>query len=347
MDPSPDRPGNGGGVIRIEGLEAGFRGSRGKAAVLSGLDAGVGRGELIALVGRNGSGKTTLIRTLCGLLPVLGGTIDLFGRSLSDYPVRQLARLIGYVSTDRAAAAGLDVFTLVALGRIPHTNWLGKLTGEDRRMVEHSLEVTGLSPIRHRSLNEISDGERQRAMIARTLAQDTPIIILDEPTAFLDVIHRFEIMHLLHGLTRSDERKTVVLSSHDLQIAMGFADRFWILGEGRIADGAPEDLVLRGEIGNLSAHPVVFFDREAGQFAIRSEGNEAISLCGEQGQAFHWTARALERMGYSVDPGCNNETRVTVLMEGRKTKWRLEKNSERLEFYNIYQLTLRLRKEKP
>ena len=330
-------------VIKLSGLDAGFRAVPEDMAVLQQLEISVGEGELVVIAGRNGSGKTTLIRTMVGLIPHLAGDILINQKSISRYTKPQLSMMVGYVSTERLGAANLDVYELVSLGRIPHTSWLGRLSGKDREIIDQSIQLTGLNEIRHKKLSQISDGERQRAMIARSLAQDTEIIILDEPTAFLDVIHRFEVLHLLHQLSRPPHNKTVILSSHDIQIAFRYADRFWIIKDKGIIEGSPEDLVLQEEIGSLSSDSDIAFDPEAGQFIRPEKPSNSVGLCGAEGLQKKWTARALERLGYSVDLHCNEPTRVIVNNKEGVTSWTLEKNDSALEFYNIYDLTLHLR----
>jgi len=330
-------------IIKLSGLDAGFRVAPENVAVLQGLETAVGKGELVVIAGRNGSGKTTLIKTMVGLIPYLAGDLLINNKSISRYTKPQLSMMVGYVSTERLGNANLDVLELVSLGRIPHTSWLGRLTGKDQEMIDQSIQLTGLKEIRHRKLSQISDGERQRAMIARSLAQDTEIIILDEPTAFLDVIHRFEVLHLLHKLSRPPHNKTVILSSHDIQITFRYADRFWIIKDKGIIDGSPEDLILQEEIGSLSSDSNIIFDSEAGQFIRPQEPTSSIGLGGAEGMERQWTARALERLGYSVDLSCNESIRVIVNINEGITSWTLEKNDGALEFCNIYELTLHLR----
>ncbi len=330
-------------VIKLSGLDAGFRAVPENIAVLQQLETSVGKGELVVIAGRNGSGKTTLIKTMVGLIPHLAGDLYFNQKSISRYTKHQLSMMVGYVSTERLGAANLDVSELVSLGRIPHTSWLGRLSGKDQEMIEQSIQLTGLNEIKHRKLSQISDGERQRAMIARALAQDTEIIILDEPTAFLDVIHRFEVLHLLHQLSRPPLNKTVILSSHDIQIAFRYADRFWIIRDKGIIDGSPEDLVLQEEIGSLSSDSDIIFDPETGQFIRPREPSNSVGLRGVEGMEMQWTARALERLGYSVDFSCNEALKIIVNKKEGHTSWTLEKNDGALEFYNIYELTLHLR----
>ena len=155
------------------------------------------RGELIAVIGRNGIGKSTLLRTLTGLQPPLGGEILYSGKNIREYSRMELAQKVGYISTEIVKVSNMRVYDLVALGRFPHTNWIGKIEAKDHEVIMDALEKTSMVSFRRKFVSELSDGERQKAMIARILAQDTGIMIMDEPTAFLDVASKYEILHLM------------------------------------------------------------------------------------------------------------------------------------------------------
>ncbi len=192
--------------------------SYGQRVLLEDATATFGCGEFVALLGRNGAGKSTLLRTIAGLARPSKGEILLDGRDIATLGHREIAKSVAVVSTDRVRVQNLNVADAVALGRAPHTNWLGRLTAEDRHHVGRALEITGLTGFTAKTLDTLSDGERQRVMIARALAQQTPVIILDEPTAYLDLPARYEILALLRGLAH-DEGKTIICSTHDLEIA--------------------------------------------------------------------------------------------------------------------------------
>ena len=234
-------------LLRLENLGIGYRQGRRLRMLNSGINCNVFRGELVSLMGRNGSGKSTLLRTLAGLQQKLYGRIMLDGKFIEEYGKKELARKMGFVSTDVIRVEGLRVKDLVAMGRFPYTGWFGSLSARDREKVEEAIEMCSLELLRNRDLDELSDGERQRAMIARTLAQDTDLLVLDEPTAFLDLVHRHEITLLLGELAR-DHGKTIVFSSHDLQLSLKTADRIWLIHGGGILEGAPEDMVLDGRL---------------------------------------------------------------------------------------------------
>jgi len=228
----------------------------------------------------------------------------------------------------------MTVYDLVALGRFPHTNWLGKIENEDNQIITNSLEQTSMASFSARFINEISDGERQKAMIARLLAQDTSIMILDEPTAFLDVSGRYEIIHLLHKLAK-ESLKTIIFSTHDLQMAVSQADKVWLLLGDRLVEGAPEDLMLSGAFGELFESSSVHFDRKNGTFSFMEDTAGSIYVEGE-GDARRWTDKALNRAGYIISSEMEGDYIVTPKSSGQE--WKLISGSEIKQFHSIYEL---------
>lgn len=202
---------------------------------------------LTALVGSNGCGKSTLLRTIAGLLPPLSGTVS----------PEANARNTALVLTDRIDAAGLRVADVVALGRIPHTGLTGRMTDDDVAATQRAMTLCDILHLQHCRMSEISDGERQRTMIARAIAQDTPIILLDEPTAFLDFPSKVSTLKLLRLLAH-DEGRTILLSSHDLEITFQLADRLWLLSTSGLREGTPEELAHNGALARL--FPLLQFD---------------------------------------------------------------------------------------
>ncbi|MDR2938123.1 MAG: ABC transporter ATP-binding protein, partial [Prevotellaceae bacterium] len=218
-------------TISLHNLSIGYA-SKGKArAVFPPLSAEAHEGELVSLIGRNGQGKSTLLRTLVGFQPALAGSVSIFEKDIAEYDLRTLSTLVSYVSTDNVKVGNLKVFDLVSLGRHPYTGWFGTLSQADKEVVMHSLEMVGMANFAWRNTNRLSDGERQRAMIARALAQGTPIMVLDEPTAFLDLPNKYEVVLLLKKLAK-EQQKTILFSTHDLSVALKASDRMWVMCEG-------------------------------------------------------------------------------------------------------------------
>ena len=235
-----------------------------------GIDIAFRPGELTALVGRNGAGKSTLLRTLAGLLQPLRGEVSLGGRPLGEMSVREVAAQVSFVSTEEVRVGDLSVYDVVGLGRAPYTNWIGRLGAEDRRRVDEALELVGMSAFARKGIDSLSDGERQRVMIARSLAQDTPVILLDEPTAFLDLPNKYEIVLLLRRLAH-DHGKTILASTHDLNIALEQCDRIVMIDGGRFIESRPADMIADGTIQRLFEGTILRYDSEKGRISIREE----------------------------------------------------------------------------
>jgi iron complex transport system ATP-binding protein len=268
------------------------------------------------------------------LQPFLGGNIFYNGRSIKDYPGMELALKVGYISTEIVKVANMTVYDLVALGRFPHTNWIGKIGPENHRAIMDSIEKTSMVHLFNRFFSELSDGERQRAMIARILAQDTGIMIMDEPTAFLDIGSKFEILHLLHLLTRKNG-KTIIFSTHDLQMAISQADKIWLILDDKLIEGSPEDLMIQGAFEHLFDSSPVHFDSEQGTFSFRTGNEGRIYLEGE-GKRRHWTEKALKRAGFSVSEVKTIPYISVSSNEGNK--WHLVFPNSELECDSIYEL---------
>jgi iron complex transport system ATP-binding protein len=247
-------------TVRLDHLTIGYRDKKSVKTVAENITAAICSGELTCLLGANGVGKSTLLRTLSAFQPKLGGSILMDGRDLDSYTDQELSRLVGVVLTEKPDVRNMTVRELIGLGRSPYTDFWGRLTAEDRRVVDESLELVGIESLAERDVTTLSDGERQKVMIAKALAQQTPVIYLDEPTAFLDFPSKVETMLLLSRLSR-EANKTIFLSTHDLELALQTADRLWLMERGRgVAIGMPETLAKEGVLGRYVERPHVVFD---------------------------------------------------------------------------------------
>ena len=288
-------------LLSAVGLSVGYGGRRPRV-VAPDLSLSLEEGSFTALLGRNGAGKSTLIRTICGLQEPLGGEVRLRGVALARHSRRALARIVGVVLPDRTFPRGMTVYDLVALGRHPHTGWQGGLALRDREAVDQALGALDLVPFAPRRLGELSDGERQRAFIARALAQEPALLVLDEPTAFLDPSHRMEVLHLLRDFAHL-RGMGVLVALHDVGGALATADRLWILDQGSATEGMPEDLALRGELERTFSSDRWRFDALGGGFVPRQKQKirGMVGLSGES-PGREWTERALARARYAVAP---------------------------------------------
>lgn len=288
-------------ILHTTNLSIGYAGTSAHT-VARGLHLHLHAGELVALLGPNGAGKSTLIRTLAGMQPPLAGTVQLDGVDLTTLPARERARRLSVVLTERPAVEQLRVRDLVALGRHPYTDWFGNLNAADHAMIEQSLAAVAALEFADRPFHTLSDGERQRVLIARALAQEPRLLILDEPTAFLDLPRRVSILHLLRRLAHRT-RRAILLSTHDLELALHTADLLWLLDEdGTLYTGAPEDLVLAGTLARVFARDGVVFDMQSGSFRSPASSHSTAHLHAPDVPAMWriWTERALQRGGVQV-----------------------------------------------
>ncbi|MDN3669993.1 ABC transporter ATP-binding protein [Echinicola jeungdonensis] len=255
-------------ILTGKGISIGYKKNNKTIEVAGPLSFDLKKGKLTCLLGPNGVGKSTLIRSIMGQIPCLAGEVLFREKPIQEHSAKSLARQMSVVLTDKITAGNLTVGQLVSLGRTPFTNWLGDLTTGDKKAITQAMEATKTLYLRDYLISEISDGQLQKVMIARALAQDGDLIILDEPTAHLDLINRYEIMHLLREITQQ-QNKTILVVTHDLDIAIDSADELWLMqcGEPLIC-GCPEDLILSGEINRLLPNQKLIFDPNSGK--IRS-----------------------------------------------------------------------------
>ncbi len=248
-------------TILLRELSIGYSTKTGQHVVASALTAALRKGELTCLLGPNGIGKSTLLRTLSAFQPKLGGSIGINGREIADYNDKELSRLIGVVLTEKPDVQQMTVQELVELGRSPYTGFWGTLDDDDRQVVSHSLRLVGIERLAPRLVHTLSDGERQKVMIAKALAQQTPVIYLDEPTAFLDFPSKVEMMQLLARLAR-EEQKTIFLSTHDVELALQLADQLWLMQPGGLSVGTPSELAQRGVLSAFIERPGISFNKD-------------------------------------------------------------------------------------
>ncbi|MCD8136273.1 MAG: ABC transporter ATP-binding protein [Parabacteroides gordonii] len=293
-------------TIRINNLSIGYRSNNDTKLVASNITTTIYSGELTCLLGANGVGKSTLLRTLSAFQPRLSGEIALLSRDIQDYSDKELSTIVGVVLTDKCDIRNMSVRELIEMGRSPYTGFWGRLGKEDKRVVEEAIALVRIENLASRMVHTLSDGERQKVMIAKALAQETPVIFLDEPTAFLDFPSKVEIMQLLHSLTRSTN-KTIFLSTHDLELALQIADKIWLMDrEKGISTGIPEDLALSGYLSGFFARKGIVFDMETGLFRIDNRYDKKIRLVGD-GQKYAMVRKALLRNGFYADSKIESE----------------------------------------
>lgn len=259
-------------TITINHLSTGYLSKKGTKVITKDINAILYSGELTCLLGANGAGKSTLLRTLSAFLRPLFGEIRIQGKPLDKYSDKTLARVIGVVLTEKCHLRNMTVHELIGMGRSPYTGFWGTLTAEDRHIVDESIALVGIENLAQRMVHTLSDGERQKVMIAKALAQETPVIFLDEPTAFLDYPSKVEIFQLLYALSHS-MNKTIFLSTHDLELALQIADQVWLMDRERgVIVGTPSGLALDGSLESFFAgRRGIVFDRTTGLYRIDKE----------------------------------------------------------------------------
>jgi iron complex transport system ATP-binding protein len=231
-------------ILKTSSLSIGYD----SKTIASDINVTLSEGDIIALIGPNGAGKSTLFKTFSTHIKPVGGKIELFGKDLMSYSPKERAKLLGIVLTERPDDMFLKVFDVVAAGRYPYTGMFGKLNEDDEKEIKVSLELVGVNHLADRVFNTLSDGEKQKVMIAKAIAQNTPIIMLDEPTAFLDYPSKIELFSLLKKLAK-EQKKAILFSSHDLELLLRYTDNLWIMAKNKpFAAGLSSDLLINGII---------------------------------------------------------------------------------------------------
>ena len=247
-------------TIILKELSIGYHTKNGTRVVAEGINAAIQSGELTCLLGANGVGKSTLLRTLSAFQSALFGEIIIRSQEISTYNDKELSRLIGVVLTEKPDIRNMTVRELVALGRSPYTGFWGTLHEADWQVVDEAINAVRISKLRERMVHTLSDGERQKVMIAKALAQQTPVIFLDEPTAFLDFPSKVEMMQLLRRLAK-EEQKTIFLSTHDFELALQVADKLWLMTD-ELHIGTPHELAQSGALAGYVERPGITFDAQ-------------------------------------------------------------------------------------
>jgi len=255
-------------ILEARNLGIGYRRKTDTSLLLNDINFKLKASSLVGLVGANGIGKSTLLRTLSGMQPTLQGEIYLENQNISEYHPVALAQKLSIVLTEAPASRNLSVQEFVSLGRQPYTNWMGSLTENDHHIIKRALELTKTMEITSRRCYELSDGQMQRVAIARALAQDTPLILLDEPTTHLDIYHRAAVLKLLKELSSSAE-KTILFSTHEIDLAIQLSDAMLVLGKDRYYFNDPCSLIEDQCFGDLFPKDVVEFDGKTGRFTIK------------------------------------------------------------------------------
>ncbi|MFP4323119.1 MAG: ABC transporter ATP-binding protein [Anaerolineales bacterium] len=314
--------------------------------IAAGLNLSLAGGQLVCLLGPNGAGKSTLMRTLAGMQPVLSGRVLLGDQDIHRQTPRQRARLLSVVLTERPNLGLLNGYALVALGRHPYTGWTGRLSRYDEAIIHWAVDAVDAGALADKPVMELSDGQRQKLMLARALAQESELILLDEPTAFLDLPRRAEMMRLLRHIV-ADTGRAILLSTHDLDLALRSADGLWLMAGGEVQVGSPEDLIINGAFEAAFKGEGVLFDRETGAFSVERSASRAVEVLGE-GIPHTWTRRALRRAGFALQPAAgspNGVPRISLSGDEHQPIWHLTQYGHHATYSSIEALLEAMRQD--
>jgi iron complex transport system ATP-binding protein len=315
-------------ALTTSNLRIGYRNGKVEKTLFENLNLELNKGQLVCFMGPNGIGKSSLIRTLAGLQTALAGNISFQGKDKNS------AEVISVVLTDKIASANMTVYDLVSFGRYPYVRWNVNLSYEDEEVIHRAINHVHIESLSDTPLHMLSDGQLQMAMIARAIAQDTPIILLDEPTAHLDLNNRVEIMKLLRRLAKTT-KKAILVATHELDLALQTADWIWLTTrEKSVLSGMPEDLVLDGSFDSIFQFKG--FDLKTGKVQHQADKNINVSLVGE-GYEYLWTKNALERNGFDVSLE-KTERHVTIVKNKGSLSWLLKSAQGEMEVRSLREL---------
>jgi len=255
-------------ILKTENLSIGYASNKGETVIASSINLKLYKGDLVGLVGANGIGKSTLLRTLTTVQNPLHGSIFINNKNITSYQPVDLAKAMSLVLTEPIASKNLSVFELVALGRQPYTNWIGTISESDLIEIHKALKLTNIEDLKHKKCFELSDGQMQKVLIARALAQDTDLIILDEPTTHLDVYHKAYILKLLQKLAK-ETQKTILFSSHEIDLAIQLCDKMIVMTKEGVQTDDPCNLILKGAFNKLFPKDLIVFDEKTGSFRVK------------------------------------------------------------------------------
>ena len=282
-------------VLDINNLTIGYTlNNKRNKIVAENINLQLREGEFTCLLGVNGAGKSTLLKTICAFNKKINGNISLNNKPIEQFNSKKLSQNIGVVLTEKAIIHNITVREIIAMGRAPYSGYFGGITENDIKIIDEAIISVGIEDLQFRLFENLSDGERQKVMITKALVQQTPIIVLDEPTAFLDLPSKLEITSLLHKLAKQ-ENKAILLSTHDLDLALNTADKIWLMGKEKpIISGIPEDLIRKDYIENYFAKEDVYLDKDSFTFKIKENYKFMINYKSENFY-FRFLKNALKR----------------------------------------------------
>jgi iron complex transport system ATP-binding protein len=318
-------------LLSVKDLTVGYNLSRKESKpLLQGVNLELREGELACLIGPNGCGKSTLIRTLCGLQKPIAGEIHINGKNINQLEEDSISEFISVVLTDKGTVENITVDEIVSLGRYRCSDWLGRLSSSEYTYVEHAIGLVGLKGFEDRIYGSLSDGEKQRAFIAKAIASDASVMLLDEPTAHLDIPNRVQIMSILRELSRT-QGHTILVSTHDLDLAMQLADEIWLIDhECSLFKGTPEELIYSANLDRVFGSELLHFNPQSGSFCVSTKSKGKVFIEGE-GKKFEMTVHAAQRLGYTLSEKQNSSLHIQIF----NNQWFINRGDENLNFSDL------------
>lgn len=297
-------------ILQLEELSIGY-----KSLICKGISAAVGKGELVGLAGKNGSGKSTLIKSVLGLLTPHGGKIHFEGKDIGTWSHRERARHMAVVFSRLEQPPPIPVSDLLSLGRLPYKGWNTSLEREEKKKIIRALESVGIRQLKDRMANELSDGQLQMVMIARALVQDTPLVVMDEPTSHLDFENQFRIFELIYKLSR-ETQKTFLIASHQVELLLQNSSQLWWIEEGEFTAGYPEQVAYENKIFDKLSQERIRFNYLTGRFEFQHQKSREVSFKGDGNELSYWVIAALDRNGF----GLNEDSDIKIEVKEKEIR---------------------------
>lgn len=322
-------------LLEVKNLSIGYSNGKSTKLIQKGINLQLDAGQIVSLMGQNGVGKTTFIKTISGLLPSLAGDVLYQGNNLKKISKGDMAKEMSVVLTEKPYSQNLSVLELIAIGRHPYSSWIGTLSNHDKEVIDWAITETHINYLADRKIYELSDGQLQKVMIARALAQETNIILLDEPAAHLDLYNKIEVMVLLRQIAQSG--KAILISTHDMQISTQLSDQMWLFNFGEaVQQGTPEDLILNGKLRKALNLEDYGYDMIHGTVNL-DQKEKTIYLEGE-GERLFWTTQALKRNGYQTINTSENLPINCTRIKIEDITWQLTQENKSISCSTIHEL---------
>lgn len=320
-------------ILEFNNLSIGYQ-----SPILSGMNAIIKKGEIILLVGKNGSGKTTLLKSIYGEIPLINGNIKIEGKNISEISPMETGKYIAVVLSHNPSNPSLRVFDLVALGRYPYKNWYQKLTKMEIDSINHILHVLNLIQYREFYITNLSDGNLQKVMIARALVQNSPLLILDEPTSHLDIANKLEIMRIIKAYAR-DQGKSILFTSHDLALGLAVSDQLWFIKDNFLHTGFTEDIAIKHNLFDFFANDNIRFDYQANEYCFfNSYSYKKVQINGNS-PAIYWLKKALVKNNFIISDQASiqifEENSVFHLIDKNEIEYCFSTIEEVINFLNL------------